>query len=104
MILKYLPLGLVIQSKLTYQELNDKASRFAAALHGLGLKQGDRVSIMLPNTPQQIIAFYGILKAGMVAVNTNPTYTPRELQHQLHDSGAKAIVIMSGLLLHKSTT
>ncbi len=98
MILKYLPLGLAIQSKMTYQELNDKASRFAAALHGLGLKQGDRVSIMLPNTPQQVIAFYGILKAGMVAVNTNPTYTPRELQHQLHDSGAKAIVIMSGLV------
>ena len=98
MILKYLPLGLAIQSKMTYQELNDKASRFAAALHGLGLKEGDRVSIMLPNTPQQVISFYGILKAGMVAVNTNPTYTPRELQHQLHDSGAKAIVIMSGLV------
>ncbi len=98
MILKYLPLGLAIQSKMTYKELDDKASRFAAALHGLGLKEGDRVSIMLPNTPQQVISFYGILKAGMVAVNTNPTYTPRELQHQLHDSGAKAIVIMSGLV------
>lgn len=98
MILKYLPLGIAIQSKMTYQELNDKANRFAAALHGLGLKEGDRVSIMLPNTPQQIISFYGVLKAGMTAVNTNPTYTPRELQHQLHDSGAKAIVIMSGLV------
>lgn len=98
MVLKYLPLGLAIQSKMTYQELNDRANRFAAALHALGLKQGDRVSIMLPNTPQQIIAFYGTLKAGMTAVNTNPTYTARELQHQLHDSGAKAIVIMSGLV------
>jgi long-chain acyl-CoA synthetase len=98
MVLKYLPLGIAIQSKMTYQELNERANRLAAAYHSLGLKQGDRVSIMLPNTPQQIIAFYGALKAGLTAVNTNPTYTARELQHQLHDSGAKAVVIMSGLV------
>ena len=95
MLLKYLPLGLAIQSKMTYRELAEATDRFAAALHNMGVKQGDRVSVMLPNTPQQVIAFYGILKAGCVVVNTNPTYTPREIEHQLADSGAETILMLS---------
>jgi len=97
MIVKYLPLGIKIQSRLTYRQLDKASSRFAAALHALGIRKGDRVAIMLPNILQQVIAFYGILKAGAVLVNTNPTYTARELQHQLGDSGARAIVMLSGL-------
>ncbi len=97
MLLKYLPLGLAIQSKMSYSELAEATDRFAAALHNLGVKQGDRVSVMLPNIPQQVVAFYGILKAGCVVVNTNPTYTPREIEHQLADSGAETIVMLSSL-------
>lgn len=97
MILKYLPLGIRIESKLTYRQLDELTDRFAAALQGLGVGKGDRVSIMLPNLPQQVIAYFGTLKAGATVVNTNPTYTPRELHHQLKDSGAKVIVMLSGL-------
>lgn len=97
MVLKYLPLGLAIQSKLTYRELDETANRFANALISLGVQHGDRVAVMLPNTPQTVIAFFGTLKAGATVVNTNPIYTARELEHQLKDSGAETIVIMSGL-------
>jgi long-chain acyl-CoA synthetase len=97
MIVKYLPLGIKIQSGLTYSQLDKASNRFAAALHALGIRKGDRVAIMLPNILQQVIAFYGVLKAGAVLVNTNPTYTARELQHQLGDSGARVIVMLSGL-------
>lgn len=97
MVLKYLPLGLAIQSKLTYRELDETANRFANALISLGLQHGDRVAVMLPNTPQTVIAFFGTLKAGGTVVNTNPIYTARELEHQLKDSGAETLVIMSGL-------
>jgi long-chain acyl-CoA synthetase len=97
MILKYLPLGLSIGSKMTYRELNEASDRFAAALQKLGVQKGDRVSLMLPNLPQYVIAYFGVMKAGAVVVNTNPTYTPRELRHQLEDSGAKVIVMLSGL-------
>lgn len=97
MILKYLPLGLTIGSKMTYRELNEATDRFAAAIQQLGVAKGDRVSLMLPNLPQYVIAYFGTMKAGAVVVNTNPTYTPRELRHQLEDSGAKVIVMLSGL-------
>jgi long-chain acyl-CoA synthetase len=83
------------KSKLTYRELNDLADRMAAALADRGVKKGDRVAIFMPNIPQFIITFYGILKAGAVVVASNPTYTERELEHQLTDSGAVAIVCMS---------
>jgi long-chain acyl-CoA synthetase len=96
MILKYLSLGLVIQSRFTYRQLDEASSQFAAALHGLGIGKGDRVALMLPNIPQYVIAYYGTLKAGAIIVNTNPTYTPRELRHQLEDSEARAIVMLSG--------
>ncbi len=95
MVLKYLPLGLSIQASLTYRELQAAVHQFAASLHQMGVKPGDRVAIMLPNTPQYVIAFMGALRAGAVAVNTNPTYTPRELAHQMKDSGAETIVMLS---------
>ncbi len=66
--------------------------------HGAGLNPGDRIAIQLPNLLQNPIAVYAALRAGLVVVNTNPLYTPREMQHQFSDSGAKAIVILSDLL------
>lgn len=95
--LRYLPFGLKIQSKLRYRQLAAASNRFAAGLVALGIQPGDRVAVMLPNLPQSVIAFFGILKAGAIVVNTNPTYTPRELEHQLHDSGAETIIMLSGL-------
>jgi long-chain acyl-CoA synthetase len=83
------------KSHLTYRELNDLSDRMAAALAALGVKKGDRVAIFMPNIPQFIITFYGILKAGAVVVASNPTYTEPELEHQLTDSGAVALVCMS---------
>lgn len=96
-ILKYLPLGLKIHSTLTYAALDGATDRFATALQKLGVRKGDRVSLMLPNIPQQVIAYFGVIKAGAIVVNTNPTYTARELQQQLIDSGSETIVLVSGL-------
>ena len=96
LLLSYLPLGITVQATQTYTELKDSVDRFAFALRKIGLQQGDRIAIMLPNIPQQVISFFGALKAGCVVVNTNPTYTPRELGHLLEDSGATAIVVLSG--------
>ncbi|MGQ0602624.1 MAG: long-chain-fatty-acid--CoA ligase [Anaerolineales bacterium] len=79
----------------TYQEMNDLTDRFAAALAGIGVKKGDRVGIFIPNTPQFVIAFFGILKAGGIVVATNPLYTPREMEHQFNDSGIETMVVMS---------
>ena len=76
----------------TYSELDDLSSRFASALVSLGVKRGDRVAIFLPNTPQFIFAFFGILKAGAIVVSNNPLYKDRELEHQINDSGAEVIV------------
>ncbi len=73
----------------------DEASRaLAAYLQSLGLAKGDRVAVMMPNVPQYPVAVSAILRAGYVVVNVNPLYTPRELEHQLKDSGAKAILIV----------
>ena len=73
----------------------DRLSRqLASYLQGLGLSKGDRVAVMMPNLPQYPITVAAILRAGMVVVNVNPLYTARELDHQLRDSGAKAIVIV----------
>ncbi|MBP7690965.1 MAG: long-chain fatty acid--CoA ligase [Anaerolineales bacterium] len=79
----------------TYREMNEMADRMAAALAGLGVKKGDRVGIFIPNTPQFVVAFYGILKAGGIVVATNPLYTPREIEHQLNDAGVELMVVMS---------
>ncbi|MBJ2157717.1 long-chain-fatty-acid--CoA ligase [Variovorax sp. IB41] len=78
----------------SYAETDKQSKAFAAYLQGLGLVKGDRVAAMMPNCPQYPIAVAAILRAGLILVNVNPLYTPRELEHQLKDSGAKAIVIM----------
>ncbi|MGD8105852.1 long-chain-fatty-acid--CoA ligase FadD [Pantoea sp. FN0302] len=81
---------------MSFRKLEQRSRAFAAYLQQtLGLSKGDRVAIMMPNLLQYPIALFGILRAGMVVVNVNPLYTPRELEHQLNDSGAKAIVIVS---------
>ncbi|MBL8095580.1 MAG: long-chain fatty acid--CoA ligase [Anaerolineales bacterium] len=79
----------------TYREMNAQADRLAAALAGLGVKKGDRVGLLIPNTPQFVIAFYGVLKAGAVVVATNPLYTPHEMEHQLRDAGVETVIVMS---------
>jgi long-chain acyl-CoA synthetase len=80
---------------LSYAQLDELSRAFAAWLqHKSGLVKGDRVALMMPNILQYPIALFGVLRAGMVVVNTNPLYTARELEHQLADSGAKAIVIV----------
>ncbi|WP_455424719.1 long-chain-fatty-acid--CoA ligase FadD [Dryocola sp. LX212] len=81
---------------MTFRKLEEHSRAFAAYLQeALGLQKGDRVALMMPNLLQYPIALFGILRAGMVVVNVNPLYTPRELEHQLNDSGASAIVIVS---------
>lgn len=83
---------------MTYRKLEERSRAFAAYLQeGLGLQKGDRVALMMPNLLQYPVALFGILRAGMIVVNVNPLYTPRELEHQLNDSGAAAIVIVSTL-------
>jgi long-chain acyl-CoA synthetase len=80
---------------ITYAEVDKYSKQFAAYLLGeLKLKKGDRVAIMMPNCLQYPIATFGILRAGLTVVNTNPMYTPRELKHQLVDSGASAILVL----------
>lgn len=78
----------------SFAQVDSLSQAFAAYLQGLGLVKGDRVAIMMPNMPQYPVAVAGILRAGFVVVNVNPLYTARELEHQLKDSGAKAIVII----------
>ena len=81
--------------KLSYGQIDDMSRQFAGYLTGvLKLVRGDRIAIMMPNVLQYPIALFGALRAGLVVVNTNPMYTARELQHQMKDSGAKAIVVL----------
>jgi len=77
----------------SYAQIDAASRAFAAYLQTLGLAPGDRVALMMPNVPQYPVAVAAVLRAGLVVVNVNPLYTPRELEHQLKDSGAKAIVI-----------
>jgi long-chain acyl-CoA synthetase len=79
---------------ISYGQTDSLSRALGAYLQGLGLTKGDRVAIMMPNVPQYPVAVAAILRAGFVIVNVNPLYTPRELEHQLKDSGAKAIVIV----------
>ncbi len=80
---------------MSYAEVDRQSRNFAAFLQSLpGMAQGERVAIMSPNLLQYPVALFGVLRAGMTVVNVNPLYTPRELEHQLRDSGAKAIVIV----------
>src|SRR5690606_24225837 len=74
------------------------SQQFASYLQNeLGLNHGDRIAIQLPNILQYPVAFYGAIRAGLVIVNTNPLYTPRELKYQLTDSGARALVVLSNV-------
>ena len=82
-----------------YQETDVKSQALAAYFQSLGLEKGDRVAVMMPNVPQYPVAVAAILRAGLVVVNVNPLYTPRELEHQLKDSGAKAIVIIENFAI-----
>ena len=80
---------------ITYRQLDELSMKFAAYLQkSLGLTRGERVAVMLPNILQYPVALCGIFRAGLVAVNVNPLYTPRELEHQLKDSGARCILIL----------
>ncbi|MGI9227357.1 MAG: AMP-binding protein, partial [Gammaproteobacteria bacterium] len=91
----HLPAFANMGTSLSYSELNIESFNFAAYLQTeLGLKKGERVAIMLPNLLQFPVALFGVLRAGLVAVNVNPLYTSRELSNYLNDSGAKAIVIL----------
>ena len=84
---------------ISYEETDVKSQSLAAYFQSLGLQKGDRVAIMMPNVPQYPVAVAAILRAGLVVVNVNPLYTPRELEHQLTDAGAKAIVIVENFAI-----
>jgi long-chain acyl-CoA synthetase len=79
---------------MTYAQLDSYSKQIASYLQGLGIERGSRVAVMMPNVLQNPISIAGILRAGYVVVNVNPLYTPRELEHQLKDSGAQAILIL----------
>ena len=81
-------------AEISYSELDYLTRNFAASLQNMGLQQGDRIAMMMPNILQYPVALFGALRAGLVVVNTNPMYTARELRHQLVDAGAKAIVVV----------
>jgi len=81
-------------TELSYGELDYLTRNFAASLQNMGLQQGDRIALMMPNILQYPVALFGALRAGLIIVNTNPMYTARELRHQLVDSGARAIVVV----------
>lgn len=89
--------------RITYRELLQMSYQFANALIKRGVQKGDRVAIMLPNSPQAVISFYGALFAGATVVMTNPLYTERELLHQLNDSGAETIVTLDLLYTRVSS-
>lgn len=80
---------------ISYKEMDALTDRMAAVLASLGIKKGDRVGIFMPNTPQFVIAYFGILKAGGVVVATNPLYSAREIEHQANDAGIEVMLVMS---------
>ena len=82
-------------AKITYREMNDLTDRLAGGLAELGVKKGDRVGIYMPNTPQFVLAYFAVLKAGGVVVATNPLYSAREIEHQANDSGLEVMLVMS---------
>jgi long-chain acyl-CoA synthetase len=88
-----LPAFMFMGKTMTYGEVDTASQHFAAYLQSRGLEPGDRIALMMPNLIQYPVALFGALRAGLVIVNTNPLYTPREMKHQFTDSGAKAIVI-----------
>ncbi|OGO13372.1 MAG: hypothetical protein A2Y93_01765 [Chloroflexi bacterium RBG_13_68_17] len=89
------PCAIFKGARITYAEMNALTDRLAAGLAELGVKKGDPVGIFMPNSPQFVMAFYAILKAGGVVVATNPLYTSREIEHQLNDAGVEIMLVMS---------
>jgi long-chain acyl-CoA synthetase len=85
----------LMDQKMTYRQLDDAVNRFAAAMQELGVKKGDRVAMFMPNCPQLVIAYYGTMRAGGVAVPGNFLYTAEEMEHQLNDAGAEIVVTLS---------
>jgi long-chain acyl-CoA synthetase len=85
-------------SKTSYRDLKDQVDRFAGVLRGLGVEKGDRVALLLPNCPQNVIAFFATLRLGAVVVEHNPLYTETELRHQLADCGATVVVCLDRVL------
>jgi long-chain acyl-CoA synthetase len=81
-------------TRIQYSEFYHLVTRFAQALHGMGVRPGDRLAIMLPNIPQTVIGYYGALQAGAIVVQTNPLYLAHELETQLRDSGAETILAL----------
>ena len=95
-VLRYMLRGrFTVGGKLTYRQLSELSDRMATALYQLGVRKGDRIGMMLPNSPHYIITFFAAMRIGAIVVNINPTYTSRELQHQLSDSGAETIVLLN---------
>lgn len=86
--------------EMTYGEVDTLSRDFAAYLQNLGLKKGDRIAIQMPNLLQFPVAFFGALRAGLIVVNTNPLYTPREMEHQFKDAEVTAIVIVANFASH----
>jgi long-chain acyl-CoA synthetase len=84
-----------LAGQLTYRQLDETVGRFAAALSSLGIGKGDRVALMLPNSPHFVIAFFAAARIGAIVVNINPIYTARELKEQLADSGAETIILLN---------
>lgn len=87
-------------ASITFNDLDIQSRNFASFLQNQGLKKGDRIALQMPNILQYPIALFGALRAGLIVVNTNPLYTPREMSHQFKDSGAKAIVIVANFACH----
>lgn len=93
-----LPAYTCMGKTLSYSDVDTLSYNFACYLqHTLKLQPGDRIALQMPNILQYPVAFYGAVRAGLIIVNTNPLYTPREIRHQLRDSGAKAIVVLSNI-------
>ncbi len=82
-------------AEISFAEMNRITDRLAAALADMGVKKGDRIGIFMPNTPQFVMAYFAILKAGGVVVATNPLYSPREIEHQLNDAGVEMMFVMT---------
>ncbi|HEX2834225.1 MAG TPA: long-chain fatty acid--CoA ligase [Thermoanaerobaculia bacterium] len=88
------PATTFLGATLTFNEIKNRADKFATALSALGIRQGDRVGVMLPNCPQYVIAVFGILRVGAIVVNINPLYTPREIAVVANDSGMRLLVVL----------
>ncbi|PSR14921.1 MAG: long-chain-fatty-acid--CoA ligase [Bacteroidetes bacterium] len=89
--------------ELTFRQVDQYAQQFGAYLHSRGLQPGDKIALMMPNLLQYPIALYGAFRAGLVVVNTNPLYTPREMKHQFNDAGVKAVVIAENFAANLET-